>query len=294
MFFFSAEVLALLTALAFAVSDTLMGAGVRTSTPYAGAVALSFLVGACYAAAMPWVLPGLKLNAAGVFWFLLVGVSQLGLGMFFFYLSMRRVGVARAAVISASAPVFSVALAVLFLGERPTVFIYIGTMAVVLGVMASAGWKPGPGGENRRLGPADLALPLLTALLFGVSPLFREVGLGNIASIPLASALAGMGGFVTLLLLSPVFPRPERFAFERRSARLFFAGGLVMAGAQATFFLALMSGPVSVVVPLIFVKPVFVAAIVFLTGRGREKMGASVFVGAVLMAAGAWLLLGFR
>ncbi len=74
-----------------------------------------------------------------------------------------------------------------------------------------------------------------------------------------------------------------------------------MVGAQATFFLALQSGPVSVVVPLIFVKPVFVAVIVFLTGRGREgrggkrkKMGAGVYLGAALMAAGAWLLLGFR
>ncbi len=300
MNFFSAEILALLTALAFAVSDTLMGAGVRTSTPYTGAVALTFLVGVCYAAAMPWVLPGLELNAAGVFWFLLVGISQLGLGMFFFYLSMRRVGIARAAVISASAPVFSVALAVLFLGERPTVFIYIGTVTVVLGVMVSAGRKQGTG-EGRRMSPADLAFPLLTAFLFGVSPLFRKVGLGSIASIPLASALAGIGGLATLLLLGPVFPRPERFVFAPRSARLFFAGGLVMVGAQATFFLALQSGPVSVVVPLIFVKPVFVAVIVFLTGRGRggrggerEKMGAGVYLGAALMAAGASLLLGFR
>ena len=270
----------------------------RTSTPYTGAVVLSFVVGACFTAAMPWVLPGLEGNAAGFFWFLLVGVSQIGLGMFLFYLSMRRVGVARAAVISASAPVFSVALAVLFLKERPTVFVYIGTLTVVLGVMASAGRKTGPE-ESRRLGPADLAFPLLTALLFGVSPLFRKVGLGHIPSIPLAAALAGTGGFVTLLLLGPVFPRPERFVFERRSAWLFLAGGLVMAGAQATFFLALRSGPVSVVVPLIFVKPVFVAAIVFLTGRfltgrAKEKIGAGVFAGAVLMAAGAWLLLGFR
>lgn len=295
MIFFSAEVLALLTGLGFAVSDTLMGAGVRTSTPYTGAVALTFVVGVCYAAVMPWVLPGLQLNAAGIFWFLLVGISQSGLGMLFFYLSMRRVGVARAAVISASAPVFSVALAVLFLREQPTAFIYIGTVAIVLGVMASAGWKLGSE-ENRQLGPADLAFPLLTALLFGMSPLFRKVGLGHIASIPLGSVLAGMGGFVTLLLVGPIFPRPERFAFERRSAWLFFAGGLVMVGAQATFFLALQAGPVSVVVPLVFVKPVFVSVIVFLTGRGRgrEKMGAGVYVGAILMAVGAWLLLGFR
>ncbi len=167
MNFFSAEVLALLTAFALAVSDTLMGEGVRTSTPYTGAVVLSFVVGACFTAAMPWVLPGLEGNAAGFFWFLLVGVSQIGLGMFLFYLSMRRVGVARAAVISASAPVFSVALAVLFLKERPTVFVYIGTLTVVLGVMASAGRKTGPrrraGGSARRTWRSPSSRPFCSA-----------------------------------------------------------------------------------------------------------------------------------
>ncbi|MFQ5694086.1 MAG: EamA family transporter, partial [Nitrospinota bacterium] len=111
--FLTPEALAVLTALGFAVSDVLMGEGIRTSTPYTGAVALSFVVGACFGLTLPWVLPTLALSAQGLIWFLLVGVSQSGLGMFFFYLGMRRVGVARAAVISASAPAFSVALAVL-------------------------------------------------------------------------------------------------------------------------------------------------------------------------------------
>lgn len=290
------EVLALLTALGFAISDVLMGEGIRTSTPYTGALALSFVVGACYSLALPWVLPTLDWNAPGVVWLLLVGVSQIALGMFFFYLSMRRVGVARAAVISASAPVFSVGLAVLFLAERPTLFIYLGTLTVVLGVMASV-WKGEGEGEKenrRRLGPADLAFPLITAFLFGVSPLFRKVGLGHISSVPFATALAGMGGFVTLLLLGKTFPKPERFRLDKRAARLFLAGGLVMAGAQAGFFLALRTGLVSIVVPLIFVKPVFVSAIVFLTQRERKRVGKGVFIGGVLMAAGAWLLLGFR
>ncbi|MBI2881345.1 MAG: DMT family transporter [Candidatus Tectomicrobia bacterium] len=294
MTFPSAEVLALLTALGFAVSDVLMGAGIRTSTPYTGAVTLCFMVGLCGALALPWVWPSAGLNAAGVFWFLLVGISQSGLGMFFFYLSMRRVGVARAAVISASAPAFSVGLAVLFLSEEPTLFSYLGTAAIILGVMASVRGEKGRRENRRSLGSGDLVFPLLTAFLFGVSPLFRKVGLGHLPSVPLGTALAGAGGFASLLLLGRTFPRAERFRWEKRAAWLFFAGGLVMAGAQATLFMALRTGWVSVVVPLVYVKPLFVSAIVSVTGRGRESVGTGVFVGGVLMAVGAWLLLGFR
>ena len=67
-----------------------------------------------------------------------------------------------------------------------------------------------------------------------------------------------------------------------------------MAMAQGTFFLSLRTGMVSTVVPLIFVKPVFVSAIVFMTRQGRHKVGRRIFLGGIFMAVGAWLLLGFR
>lgn len=54
MILMTPEGLALLTALGFAVSDVLMGQGIRTSTPYTGAVALSFIVGATYGVTLPW------------------------------------------------------------------------------------------------------------------------------------------------------------------------------------------------------------------------------------------------
>jgi drug/metabolite transporter (DMT)-like permease len=290
----SAEILALLTALGFAVSDVLMGEGIRTSTPYTGAVALSFMITACFGLALPWVSISVALNLPGVLWFLLVGISQVGLGMFFFYLSMRRVGVARAAVISASAPAFSVGLAVLFLGERPNLFVYLGTLAVILGVMVSSGGGKGADESRRRLGPVDLMFPIITAFLFGASPLFRKVGLAQIPSVPIGTFLAGAGGLVTLLSLQGAFPVNERFRWEAKAGRLFLAGGLVMAVAQGTFFLSLRTGMVSTVVPLVFVKPVFVSAIVFMTRQGRHKVGRRVFLGGILMAVGAWLLLGFR
>ena len=243
MSFLPPEVLAIITGLGFAVSDVLIGDGVRTSTPYTGAVILSLTVGSIYVVLIPWVIPSLALNSLGLFWFLMVGVTQAGLGMFFFYFSMRKVGIARAAVISSSAPVFTVALAIAFLGEQPTLFVCGGTVIIIIGVMVSSGSRRSLTGGRMQHRGTVLIFPLLTAFLFGISPIFRKAGLELIPSLPLGAALAGIGGFLTLLILSPFFPKAERFRFERRSLWLFLAGGLVMAGAQGTFFLALQLRP---------------------------------------------------
>jgi drug/metabolite transporter (DMT)-like permease len=291
--FFSPEVLAIITGLGFAVSDVLIGEGVRTSTPYTGAVILSLTVGSIYVVLIPWVVSSLALHPLGLFWFLMVGVSQFGLGMFFFYFSMRRVGIARAAVISSSAPAFTVALAIAFMSEQPTLLVCGGTMIIITGVMVSSGNRGSfLGGQMQKRGMV-LVFPLLTAFLFGISPIFRKAGLELIPSIPIGSALAGIGGFLTLLILSPFFPKAERIRLERRSFWMFLAGGLVMAGAQGTFFLALRSGAVTTVVPLVFLKPVFITTIMMLRNWRKEKLGLGVLAGSVLMVFGAWLILGF-
>ena len=67
-------------------------------------------------------------------WFGLIGVVNYGMGRQFNYLSIKYVGVAKATPIFASAPLFSMVLAVTFIGESINLPTLIGTFCIVGGL----------------------------------------------------------------------------------------------------------------------------------------------------------------
>ena len=75
-----------------------------------------------------------SLSVKALLWFALIGVINYVIGRQFNYLGIRRIGVAKASSIFASAPLFAMILAVTFIGERITVPIGIGTFCIVIGL----------------------------------------------------------------------------------------------------------------------------------------------------------------
>ena len=67
-------------------------------------------------------------------WIAILGLANYRLGRFFNYTSVRLVGVARATPLLATAPLWAVLGAALFLGELPSVATMLGTVTVVGGV----------------------------------------------------------------------------------------------------------------------------------------------------------------
>ncbi len=73
-------------------------------------------------------------SATVLLWFGMIGVINFVAGRQFNYLSIRKIGVAKASPIFASNPLFAMVLAVTFLGETITVPVVIGTLCVVVGL----------------------------------------------------------------------------------------------------------------------------------------------------------------
>ena len=71
---------------------------------------------------------------APVLWFALAGLFGQGLGRLAAFYGIERMGVSRSSPITASSPLWAVLLAFTFLGERPGVAVYLGTLCVVGGV----------------------------------------------------------------------------------------------------------------------------------------------------------------
>ena len=75
-----------------------------------------------------------SLSPTALLWFGLIGVMNYVIGRQFNYLAIRRIGVAKASPIFASASLFAIILAVTFIGERITVLIGIGACCIVMGL----------------------------------------------------------------------------------------------------------------------------------------------------------------
>ena len=73
-------------------------------------------------------------DLAPVLWFAMAGCVGQGLGQVASFLGIQRMGVSRAAPIQGAAPIWSIFLAIIFLGERPGLLVLIGAGAVVTGV----------------------------------------------------------------------------------------------------------------------------------------------------------------
>ena len=101
------------------------------------------------------------------------------------YIGMERIGVARAASIVNTSPIFSSILAVLLLGELWVFQNIVGTCLVILGVVILSSSKS----ADRDWRKKDLVYPILAAIVFGISTNLRKTGLTVIPQPLLAAAV---------------------------------------------------------------------------------------------------------
>ncbi len=75
-----------------------------------------------------------QITLVGLAWFALLGSIQFPLGRFLNYNGIRLAGVAPASTILGASPLFAAILAIIFLGESPTLVTVMGILTVVAGI----------------------------------------------------------------------------------------------------------------------------------------------------------------
>ena len=129
--------MALVAAAGFATSGILARlAGQRIPVLLATAVSV---LGSLALAAIPALmleLPSLaRISIAGFLWIILLAFVNYPLGRACNFMSISRIGAARASPLFASSPFWSTLLAVIFLGERSHGVVVVGTAAIVAGII---------------------------------------------------------------------------------------------------------------------------------------------------------------
>jgi drug/metabolite transporter (DMT)-like permease len=226
-------------------------------------------------------------------WFALAGFFHFFLGWTLLGLSQRTVGAARTGVLIGTTPLWGTAIAFVVLREfvRPTAL--AGVALVVTGIfLLSLARGSGPTDAAPGSG-LDLSYGLLTAVCWGLSPVFVRFGLEQVpapligVTVGMAASAAAYGG--------ALLRRGHRAAVARSAwGGLAIAGALVALGI-GSLWTALDLAPVAIVLALnqLAVLTVILTS-PLIVGGAAEKLTWRTGAGGFLVLAGTLLIIFAR
>jgi len=224
----------------------------------------------------------------GILPFVLAGLIAPGVSQIFITLGIRDAGSSRASVAFGMAPLFAVAIAMIFLAERPGAATLIGAVLVVAGGVALAVERDRP--EHVRW--IGIAFALVGALLFAIRDnLVRHVSLDT--EVPALTGAAATIAAAMALTAAVALARGEMRAIPRGVVRWALPGAAVGV-AYVAFFEALYRGKVSVVAPILGTESFFGVLFSALLLGSSERITRRLVAGAVLVVAGGVLIGIFR
>jgi DME family drug/metabolite transporter len=281
-----AEYFAFQAALCFSIAHVLVRRGLVHSNALTGSMVSLTTSAVIFWILVPFFVPLSALWTPGIGYFVAAGFFAPAVGQTLGYIGIERIGVARSTPIVNSAPIFSSALAVLFLGEVWVLQNIIGTTLVIIGVIILSSTKP-TGGQWRKL---DVIYPILGALAFGISTTFRKTGLMAVQQPILGAATTVGTAFFVLLGILQIRGGRRALILNRSTAGWFFAAALVNTGAILSVFSALNVGNVVRVEPLIACNPLLTILWTTILLREIERLSARILVGAALTVGGTILV----
>jgi drug/metabolite transporter (DMT)-like permease len=245
--------------------------------------ALLTIAPACLVTALAMLARG-DLDLAAAWPFVLAGFLAPGIAQILFTFAVRDAGASRSSVTVGTAPLFAVAIALVFLDE-PLVAGLVGGAALIVGggiLLASDRSRPE---HFKRIG---IVYALLCTLGFATrDSLIRWLGTEASEVDPAPAA------FVTVLTATAValvfvYATGERPA--RRDVRAFAPAGVCYGLSYVLLFEAFYRGNVSVVSPMIATESLWGVTLSWLLLRKSELVGPRLFVGAALVVSGGVLI----
>ena len=235
---------------------------------------------------LPFVAAG-EIDLAGIWPFLLAGVLGPGCSQLLFTLAVRDAGPSRTSVTVGTAPLFSVAIALVLLNEPAKAGVIAGAILIVTGGILLVR-EPGRPEHVKWIG---LGYALAATIVFAVRDnLVRHLSLDTGVEPALAAAATLFAGGVTVaawLLVS-------RRRLPTSGFRAFMLPGVLFGLSYVCLFEAYYRGRVSVVSPLVATESLWGVALSALLLRRHELVGPRLFAGAALVVVGGALIAIFR
>ena len=279
-----APIYALVSAFLFALSNHFSNMGLADSDARTGTVVSIGASAVVYWIFAPFFIERWYWLTFGALLFGLVGIVRPALSSALALASIQHMGPTLTSALTASAPLFGAFWAILVLGEKLTMGIAIGTLAVVAGAVVSA-WNPR--GVKREWPLWALVLPLGAAFIRATGHAIVKIGLGV---VPSPSFAVFMGNTVSLAS-SGIAHKMEGRALKGTAAswRWFIAAGI--ANALSIQFLnnALFVGSLLTTMPIVSATPIFTLLLGFYW-FGRETITWRTIATIALIVPGVILV----
>ncbi|MEE8448094.1 MAG: EamA family transporter [Thermodesulfobacteriota bacterium] len=280
------EMIALVTAMSYAGSDTLGRVGLKTSTP-ATAVAVTSLVNAILLWGIALItVPWSAYRLSNLWIFFLDGILVQALARLCLYTGMKRIGLPRTSAVTGSTPVFAILIAIFFLREAFTVFVLAGAALIALGIFLVS-----ERGGTKSFHYRDLLFPLATAVLYGLSPNLRKLGFAYLDYPMLGAAVSSTMSIPALLIITRFWTAGRQMVFTRHAVVFYALAGTASTLGLITYFYALQMGQVVIIAPLASTATIFVALYTHLFLRQFEQFTKKILLGALAVVAGAFLVI---
>jgi uncharacterized membrane protein len=285
---FSPNLLSLFAAVLVSVAQTLYRAGLSHLSPTATAFTMN-IISAVLAAGLYFYLDDWRRewNWEAFFWFAMVGVFGGAAGRYLNFLAVKLIGLARASILIQSLLIFTSALGILFLGERMTLGVGLGTLAIMFGA-AFLVHRPEEG--QKKISFWFYLIPVLSAFMFSLTFLFRKYGLAIIPLPPFGMSVAAACGAMILLCAMPFTERRAPQSSQARPLLAVAAGAAVNVVAALMFWTAVREGEIVRVVPINRLSVFFVIFFSWLFFRKQEAVTSRVILGGLLSVAGAFAI----
>lgn len=285
-----ARVFALLSAACFGINPVVLKAGLGKGESHM-AVFVGLLTGFPILFLVAPSLGGFQweqVTPQAVLYFALGGVSAVFLGRMTLYIGIERIGSARASTFKNAAPVFTSLLAIVFLGELVDGWRWLGVAAVTIGLIM-VGQKARQQTVNR-LTASGLIIAILSAVFYGLRPLFSKLGL-NIAPMPVTSSLVQYAS-ATLLYTIFLLAIGQLRNFPNRRSVLFFAvGGILQTSGVILLQYGLNQADVSAAYPLSASAPLLTFFLSYTLLNNSERLTIWDLLGTVIAVSGVAVLL---
>ena len=226
---------------------------------------------------------------AGAAWpFALAGLIQPGVGQLLVTLAIREAGASRASIVFGAAPLVSVTIALVALGEPVSAPLLVGAVLIVAGGFELTRERDRPE-HVRRLG---LVLAFVAMALFATRDnVLRWLATGTSVPPGVAASAALLGGMV--VLVAALGPRVHRWP-RLEEVVPFLVVGVLFGLSYVALFEAYYRGRVTIVSPLIATESLWGVGLSILLIRHTELVGRRLVLGALLVVAGGALIGAFR
>ncbi len=285
------NLLAILSAVLIAIARVFYTAGLTKITPAISNCILALVSTAV--ALTAYLLQGgvPEWPIEGLLWFISAGVFGTFVGRFLFMVSIKLLGMARSTVIAQTVLIWSPVPAVVFLGERMTLAIAAGTIAIMCGSILLVLDK---GEAKQKFHLRYYLVPFVMTMAFSLAHMSVKKGLLEIPSPALGMLTASLTAIFLTTGFVFLIEGVKWKALEKKPLMAIAIGTLLNGFASFSLWGAMKNGDLVQVVPLNRLSVLLVILFSWLFFRKQELINFRVVFGGCLAVLGAFVIVSGR